>query len=80
MPIYEYQCSACGHEFEVLIRNASDHPAKYPACKRGKPVKALSTFAVASAAIKSVAERCGACPSSGGGCATEGGSCCGLRG
>jgi len=28
MPIYEYSCKACGHEFEMLVRGG-----KTPACK-----------------------------------------------
>ena len=27
MPIYEYACDSCGHEFELLVRNAET-----PAC------------------------------------------------
>lgn len=27
MPMYEYRCSACGHDFETLVRNGST-----PAC------------------------------------------------
>ncbi|HEV8122958.1 MAG TPA: zinc ribbon domain-containing protein [Gemmatimonadales bacterium] len=26
MPIYEYRCAVCGHDFEMLVRN-SDRPA-----------------------------------------------------
>ena len=29
MPIYEYTCKACGHEFEALVRNG-----KTPACAK----------------------------------------------
>ena len=76
MPIYEYLCRSCGHEFEVLIRTAADAPAACPACRKGKPVKALSSFAVPSATFRKAAARCGACQSSGSSCASEG-SCCG---
>ncbi len=35
MPIYEYQCKACGHELEA-IQKVSDEPLKFcPEC--GKP-------------------------------------------
>ena len=39
MPIYEYECTACGHRFE-LIQKFSDDPAKV--CVRcGEPVNKL---------------------------------------
>lgn len=39
MPIYEYHCDACGHEFE-LIQSFSDKPLKK--CEKcGKPVRKL---------------------------------------
>ena len=39
MPIYEYECTACGHRFE-LIQKFSDEPAKV--CVRcGEPVNKL---------------------------------------
>jgi putative FmdB family regulatory protein len=41
MPIYEYQCSACGHEFE-LIQKFSDPPVtECQACK-GEVTKLIS--------------------------------------
>ncbi len=39
MPIYEYHCDACGHEFE-LIQSFSDKPQK-KCLKCGKPVRKL---------------------------------------
>lgn len=39
MPIYEYHCDACGHDFE-LIQSFSDKPLKK--CEKcGKPVRKL---------------------------------------
>ncbi|HEU4922547.1 MAG TPA: zinc ribbon domain-containing protein [Burkholderiales bacterium] len=43
MPIYEYACCACGHEFETLVRNGEQ-----PACANcASPdlEKKLSVFA-----------------------------------
>jgi len=41
MPIYEYKCTKCGHEFE-LIQKFSDKPAKKcPECS-GKVEKLIS--------------------------------------
>jgi len=42
MPIFEYACRACGHEFETLVRGAET-----PACERcASPAleKKLSVF------------------------------------
>ena len=42
MPIYEYACGACGHEFEAL-QKVSDAPLrKCPACGKSKLRKLLS--------------------------------------
>ena len=41
MPLYEYECTACGHHFEV-IRKFSDPPEdKCPKC--GSPVRKLQS-------------------------------------
>ena len=46
MPLYEYECSQCGHRFE-LIRRFSDPPADTcPACGQGPLNKLLSAPAV----------------------------------
>lgn len=42
MPINEYKCEACGHEFEE-IQKFSDKPlVKCPACKKSKLKKMIS--------------------------------------
>jgi len=46
MPLYEFECRACGHRFEALVRNA-DVPA-CPACKSHELERLLSMFAVSS--------------------------------
>jgi putative FmdB family regulatory protein len=40
MPLYEYQCDACGHRFE-LIQKFSDPPAEACASCGGGPVRKL---------------------------------------
>ena len=41
MPIYEYECRACGHQFEQLVRTG-DTPA-CPSCQgTGSPASALA--------------------------------------
>jgi putative FmdB family regulatory protein len=32
MPIYEFQCNACGHRFDELMRLSDPDPAACPAC------------------------------------------------
>jgi putative FmdB family regulatory protein len=45
MPIYEYQCQACGHEIEV-IQKMSDAPlTDCPECKQPKLKKLISASA-----------------------------------
>ena len=42
MPIYEYQCKACGHELEV-IQKISEEPLKYcPECGQPQLSKLVS--------------------------------------
>jgi putative FmdB family regulatory protein len=65
MPIYEYQCTSCGNEFEVLVRNSSSAPA-CPACDGSELRKKLSAFAAITASAGSQAELPAACQSCGG--------------
>ena len=50
MPIFEYECRACGHEFEQLVR-AGDIPA-CPSCTGRDLEKRLSLSTISSAAIR----------------------------
>ena len=45
MPIYEYQCSSCCHQFE-MIHGASDKDLKIvcPKCGTANPQRVVSTF------------------------------------
>jgi putative FmdB family regulatory protein len=47
MPLYEYRCSACSHEFELLILKASQ-PIVCRACGSESVERLLSMFAVSS--------------------------------
>jgi putative FmdB family regulatory protein len=44
MPILEYVCEACAHQFEALVRGAQE--AECPACHSKKLERRLSVFAV----------------------------------
>lgn len=71
MPIYEYRCSECGQQFELLV-NASDTPC-CPSCDSAQIEKQLSVFAVGrggGGSAGQVPERCETCPGRG-----DGGSC-----
>ncbi len=43
MPIYSYQCNACGHQFETLVRS-SETPS-CPACESTDLARQLSLIA-----------------------------------
>jgi putative FmdB family regulatory protein len=68
MPIFEYACRACGHQFETLVRGAET-----PACERcASPAldKKLSVFA-AQKSTEAAPAACGTCghPGGAGSCA-----------
>lgn len=46
MPLYEYRCDPCGHEFETLVRTG-DVPV-CPLCRGEKLTRLLSQVAVSS--------------------------------
>jgi putative FmdB family regulatory protein len=48
MPIHDFRCRSCGHEFEGLTR-PQDPPVTCPSCKSADLEKLLSGFAVSSA-------------------------------
>ncbi len=49
MPIYEYRCKECGHEFEELVFS-KEAGVNCPACKSMGVKKNFSTFGVGSSA------------------------------
>jgi putative FmdB family regulatory protein len=51
MPIYEYRCSKCDNEFELLVLRTSPVPA-CPACQSEDIEQLLSAFAVDSDGIR----------------------------
>jgi len=46
VPLYDYRCNACDHQFELLVRT-NDKPA-CPACGSENLERLLSMFAVSS--------------------------------
>ena len=51
MPLYEYKCTGCGHQFELLILKASQ-PVSCPSCSGDAVERLLSLFAVSSDASR----------------------------
>jgi putative FmdB family regulatory protein len=47
MPIYEYQCEKCGHQFEYLVLHSSPAP-ECPSCHHTELQKMISLCAVSS--------------------------------
>ena len=66
MPIFEYACRACGHEFETLVR-AADTPS-CARCASPELEKKLSVFAAQSnsAETRAATGACGTCGHPGG--------------
>jgi putative FmdB family regulatory protein len=64
MPLFEYVCKACAHEFEVLVRG--EIQPECPACHAATLERRLSTFAArttgpASSVDQIPAGGCGHC-------------------
>ncbi len=64
MPIHEYACRACGHEFETLVRS-SETPS-CAKCSSEDLEKKLSVFATGKSAEPVTAGPCGSCGNPGG--------------
>ncbi len=71
MPIYEYNCRKCGHEFEALQRMGDRSCPPCEKCGAGKTERRFSTFAMHGAARPS---GCGSGNCESGGCGTGHGS------
>ena len=50
MPLYEYRCRQCGHEFEALVRAGSSPTC--PGCNADDLERLLSLFGVATEASR----------------------------
>lgn len=46
MPLYDYQCAACGRRFEVIHGVHADGPATCPLCGKGPVRKVITAPAV----------------------------------
>jgi len=67
MPLYEYRCQSCGHEFEKMVSfSEADRLPECPACNSGDTRKKISLFASRSSSTD------GAYGSSGSSCGSSG--------
>ena len=46
MPLYEYQCAACGHRFEKIQKFSDDPIKKCPKCGKNKVERLISSPAI----------------------------------
>jgi putative FmdB family regulatory protein len=63
MPIFEYICKDCDHQFEALVYGKQK--AECPKCHGSKLAPQLSVFAVSAKGTSSAAPSTGACGSCG---------------
>jgi putative FmdB family regulatory protein len=64
MPIYEFRCSQCGHEFETLVLRAGEDAVTCPVCNSKETKKILSAFS-RTGLEKSLSASCGSSSHSG---------------
>jgi putative FmdB family regulatory protein len=58
MPIFEYVCKECDHEFEAIVQGAAK--ARCPKCESRKLEQQISRFGVSGAKASSAGESSGA--------------------
>jgi putative FmdB family regulatory protein len=46
MPLYEYECDACGHRFEIIQKFSDGPPDACPQCGKGPLQRLLSSPAI----------------------------------
>ncbi|MGC4034081.1 MAG: zinc ribbon domain-containing protein [Tepidisphaeraceae bacterium] len=73
MPMYEYACRACGHQFEKLAKTFDAAAPACPECASPDTGRELSVFAVAADGAKSATSL-----PMGGGCRCGGPGPCGM--
>jgi putative FmdB family regulatory protein len=62
MPIYEYRCRKCNHEFECLVLR-SDDPISCPECEADKVERMMSACSFKSSGTYSSSAGSSACTS-----------------
>jgi len=44
MPMFEFKCSKCGHEFEELVFSTTPYSVRCPVCESPEVEKKISAF------------------------------------
>ena len=52
MPLFDFRCRACGHQFEALVRAQDPPPGECPACQATDLERLLSIFAPSSSGMR----------------------------
>jgi putative FmdB family regulatory protein len=53
MPIFEFLCDQCGHEFEFLALSGNDVPNECPKCQKNTLTKLMSAGSIRAHGIPS---------------------------
>ncbi|HHV16272.1 MAG TPA: zinc ribbon domain-containing protein [Gelria sp.] len=61
MPIFDFLCQQCGHNFDVMISNADKDKVKCPECNSGDVKQLLSLFNTAGGGPKTLPASCQGC-------------------
>jgi putative FmdB family regulatory protein len=56
MPLFEYRCSHCDHQFEALVRDGNS--PECPECHAKKPERLLSVVSARTAGTRSQSSTC----------------------
>lgn len=63
MPIFEFVCSECGKEFDILISASKKDQVECPACGSSQLKKKLSSFSTTGGSKPSSPDSCRICAS-----------------
>ena len=63
MPIYEFKCTKCGNQFEVLVSIGGEKDVSCKNCGDGKVEKLISSFGIGggSSKLKNASDACTTC-------------------
>lgn len=61
MPLYEFRCPQCSHEFEQIVFSNEKGPMKCPECGASKPERLLSIFSSSTTGTKGGASASASC-------------------